>query len=202
MQNTIKTWPDLAIESHNSGIIAGVDEVGRGPLAGPVMAAAVILDRSNIPTGIDDSKKLSAKKRELIYALLHEGAHHIGLGIASVEEIDSINILEASKLAMQRAVANLAVQPDVLLVDGNQLPQFSCKAQAVIGGDALSLSIAAASIIAKVNRDRLMQELSKHHPAYGWERNAGYGTAQHLAAMKLHGITEHHRRSFAPCKID
>lgn len=201
MNNTFPDFgPDFNIESTFNGLIAGVDEVGRGPLAGPVMAAAVILNKNSIPTGIHDSKKLSAKKRESLYTTLHTGGHIIGIGIASVEEIDQINILQATKLAMQRAIYNLPVQPNVALVDGNQLPAFPCHAQAIIGGDALSLSIASASIIAKVTRDRLMQQLSLEYPHYGWERNAGYGTAQHLGAMQLHGITTHHRKSFAPVR--
>jgi ribonuclease HII len=195
-----KTTPDFTLETALPGIVAGVDEVGRGPLAGPVIAAAVILDRDSTPPGINDSKKLSVKKRELLYDLLYAGNHLIGVGIASVEEIDQINILQAAKLAMQRAVANLPRQPEQVLVDGNQLPAFPCPAHAVIRGDAISLSIASASIIAKVTRDRLMQQLSLLHPYYSWEKNAGYGTAAHLEAMHLHGITPHHRKSFAPVK--
>lgn len=202
MPNTTpKPCPDLSLESRYHGIIAGVDEVGRGPLCGPVVAAAVVLDREAIPAGINDSKKLSEKKREAIYAALYAGKHQIAVAMASVEEIDRLNILQASKLAMQRAVAGLALQPDRVLVDGNQLPVFPCEAEAVIRGDTISLSIAAASIIAKVTRDRLMQELSQRHPHYGWERNAGYGTAEHLKAMQLHGVTEHHRQSFAPVRL-
>ncbi len=197
---SITTLPDFTLETSLAGNIAGVDEVGRGPLAGPVVAAAIILNRDTVPPGINDSKKLSALKRERLYTLLQTGGHILGVGLASVDEIDQINILEAAKLAMQRAVCNLSLQPDHILVDGNQLPAFSCPAHAIIAGDARSLSIASASIIAKVTRDRLMHSLSLTYPHYGWERNAGYGTAPHLKAMQQHGITPHHRRSFAPVK--
>ena len=190
--------PDLAIESRFAGRVVGVDEVGRGPWAGPVVAAAVWLDPERIPPGIRDSKQLSARKREAIAALLREQAV-VGMGEASVEEIDRLNILQATFLAMRRAVEALPFTPDHALVDGNKVPPlFLCPATPVIGGDRVSLSIGAASIVAKVTRDRLMAELARIHPHYAWERNAGYGTAAHQQGMREHGITEHHRRSFKP----
>jgi ribonuclease HII len=178
--------------------VAGVDEAGRGPLAGPVVAAAVILDPGRIPPGLDDSKKLKAAARESLAAMLAEIAQ-IGVGLASVEEIDRFDILRASHLAMRRAVAALPEPPGHVLVDGNLIPRdFGCPAAAVIGGDALCLSIAAASIVAKVTRDRIMVDLAQQHPGYGWERNKGYPTKSHKAAMIRLGVTPHHRRSFAP----
>ena len=191
--------PDYSIEASFSGIIAGIDEVGRGPWAGPVVAAAVILDINVCPEGIDDSKKIKPARREALYTLLLERAQ-AAIGIATVEEIDALNILQATKLAMRRAFDALPVAPDVALIDGNQPPQLPCRVQAVIGGDGRSLSIAAASIVAKVTRDRLMAELAQEFPMYGWERNAGYGTAQHQRALATHGVTKHHRRSFAPVR--
>ena len=191
--------PTLQYESEHSGLVAGIDEAGRGPWAGPVVAAAAILDAKNIPHGIDDSKKLSHAKREALFDFILAHAH-TGIGMASVEEIDSLNILGATKLAMQRALAALPVQPNVALVDGNQPPKLPCTTIAIIKGDSKSLSIAAASIIAKVTRDRLMCELAHEFPHYGWEKNAGYGTALHQAGLAAHGITHHHRRSFAPIK--
>ena len=190
--------PDLSFESRIDGIVAGVDEVGRGPWAGPVMAAAVVLDQANIPVGLNDSKKLSAKKREALFAVLCEAASY-GIGQATVEEIDKINILQATFLAMTRAIEALPVAPDHLLIDGNRCPKcLPCSAETIIKGDSRSLSIAAASIIAKVTRDRMMAELAKSYPAYKWESNAGYGTAQHREALDLVGISPHHRKSFAP----
>lgn len=178
--------------------IAGVDEVGRGPWAGPVVACAVILNPTQLPHGADDSKKLSAKRREELYAQIMATAH-VGLGEASVAEIDTLNIRNATFVAMQRAVAALPVVPDFLLIDGNALPpNLPCKASAVIGGDGKSLSIAAASIVAKVVRDKLMAELHDTFPHYGWNSNAGYGTAAHQAGLASHGVTPHHRTSFAP----
>ena len=191
---------DLSIENSHSGVICGVDEAGRGPLVGPVVAAAVILDMDNIPEGINDSKKLSLKKREKLFTEINLTAK-VAVGIASIEEIDSINILWASMLAMQRAVCSLGVTPDMALIDGNRTPkELPCDAIAVIKGDSKSLSIAAASIIAKVTRDNLICELAKEFPAYGWERNSGYGTKEHKDAMTKHGITKYHRKSFAPVK--
>jgi ribonuclease HII len=186
------------MEMRFSGRVVGVDEVGRGPWAGPVVATAVWLDPERIPPGIRDSKQLSARKREAIAALLWEQAV-VGMGEASVEEIDRLNILQATFLAMRRAVAALPFTPDHALVDGNKVPPLlPCSATPVIGGDRVSLSIGAASIVAKVARDRLMAELARIHPHYAWERNAGYGTATHQQGMREHGITEHHRRSFKP----
>jgi len=181
------------------GTVAGVDEAGRGPLAGPVVAAAVILDPANIPPGINDSKKLTRRRREALFTAITDGAV-VAHGIADVAEIDRLNILQATMLAMGRAVAGLTVMPAMVLVDGNRCPDLAIPARAVIRGDAMSLSIAAASIIAKVTRDRIMAELARRYPDYGWERNAGYGTAEHRAALNLVGISPHHRKSFAPVR--
>jgi len=194
--------PDFSFETiaYTAGAlaVAGVDEVGRGPLAGPVVAAAVILDADNIPNGLRDSKKLTAKRREALFA---EITAHSGFCIAScsVEEIDRINILQASLLAMKRALAGLPVQPDHALIDGNRCPVgLACSAKAIVKGDDRSFSIAAASIIAKVSRDRLMAKLACEFPGYGWETNMGYGTKQHLEGLKHLGVTPHHRVSFKP----
>jgi ribonuclease HII len=193
--------PSFDLERAAGGRVAGVDEVGRGPLAGPVVAAAVVLDLDHMPRAlrraVDDSKALTAAARE-DYAGALRSCAIIGIGAASVREIDEINILRASLKAMQRAVQALGIRPDHALVDGNVAPQLPCPVQTVVEGDARSLSIAAASIIAKVTRDREMERLALDHPGYGWERNAGYGTAQHLAALRSLGVTPHHRRSFAP----
>jgi ribonuclease HII len=178
--------------------ICGVDEAGRGPWAGPVVAAAVVLDRDDIPPGLNDSKKLTARRRAILFDAIH-GAASVGVGLASVEEIDSLNILRANDLAMGRAIAALQPLPGAALIDGNRVPPgLPCRAQALVGGDGRSLSIAAASIIAKVTRDRIMGELAKAHPGYGWERNQGYGTAEHRAALARLGVTPLHRRSFRP----
>lgn len=198
--------PDFTLEQalaqKNGGPIAGVDEVGRGPWAGPVVTAAVIL-LPNLPAGlqsqIQDSKALSQKCREVIAEALPAYAA-IGIGAASVSEIDRLNILAATMLAMGRAVAALPVLPAAVLVDGNRLPTLPCPAETVVKGDARSLSIAAASIVAKVLRDRLMRRLATRYPAYGWERNAGYGTKLHQAGLLANGVTPHHRRSFAPIR--
>ncbi|MBL4691925.1 MAG: ribonuclease HII, partial [Magnetovibrio sp.] len=193
-------------EQKHSGIVCGVDEAGRGPWAGPVVAGAAILDRTQLPEdllqGLDDSKKLKAAKREILLARLMEcDAVQLGLGIASVEEVDHVNILQATFLAMKRAVENLALVPDFALIDGNKIPpHLPCPAEAVIKGDGLSLSIAAASIQAKVARDHMMVELDLLHPGYGWANNAGYGTKQHQEGLKRLGITPHHRKSFAPIR--
>ncbi|WP_417428152.1 ribonuclease HII [Kiloniella sp.] len=192
----------------NNAIIVGVDEVGRGPWAGPVVAGAAWLDRQKVSddliSKLDDSKKLSAKKREDIndqlYDLHQQGSINLALGEASCEEIDKLNILQASMLAMQRAVANLTITPQAILVDGNKIPELPCPAKAVIKGDSISLSIAAASVIAKVNRDHQMFELSIQYPGYGWEKNQGYGTAQHRAALLDLGVTPAHRRTFRPIR--
>ena len=192
------TKPDLTLETASGArLVAGVDEVGRGPWAGPVMAAAVILDWDRVPEGLDDSKKLTRVRRESLTLAIRDAAH-IGIGIVEIEDIDRLNILEASMEAMRRAVAALPVAPAHVLVDGNRLPGLVQPATAVVGGDGLSASIAAASIVAKVARDRLMAQLARDFPNYGWERNAGYGTAEHRAGLNAHGVTPHHRRSFAP----
>ncbi len=181
-------------------VVCGVDEAGRGPLAGPVVAAAVILDPANIPAGLNDSKKLGAARREALFAALQPVAE-IGIGMASVEEIDQINILQAIMLAMTRAIAALPSVPQFALIDGNRTPkQLPCPAGAVVRGDAISLSIAAASIAAKVTRDRLMLVLAENHPEYGFERHMGYGTAAHIEAISRLGPTPAHRRSFAPIR--
>ena len=177
--------------------IIGVDEVGRGPLAGPVISAAIVLNKEKIPEGINDSKKLSKKKREVINEELIS-QHKFAIGIASVEEIDKINILQASLLAMKRAVLNLNIKPQTILVDGNKLPDLEYNMYPIIKGDSKSISIAAASIIAKVYRDKLMQDLSLKYPGYYWEKNSGYGTKQHLLALDNLGVTPIHRKSFAP----
>ena len=181
--------------------IAGIDEAGRGPWAGPVVAAAVILDTRTLDPGlaaaIDDSKRLRPARREAVLAGL-AGCARIGLGAASVTEIDRLNILAATMLAMRRAVINLGAPPALALVDGNRAPDLPCPARTVVKGDSRSLSIAAASIAAKVTRDRAMARLALRHPGFGWERNAGYGTAEHRAALAELGFTPHHRRSFAP----
>lgn len=181
-------------------VIAGVDEVGRGPMAGPVTAAAVILDPACVPEGLDDSKALNRKTRARLSDALH-GCARVSIGHATVEEIDRINILAASHLAMERAVAGLGISPCHLLIDGNRLPAgFAGRATRIVGGDGLSLSIAAASIVAKVARDALMVELAQHFPGYGWEANAGYVTRMHKTALEKLGVTPHHRRSFAPVR--
>lgn len=178
--------------------VAGVDEVGRGPLAGPVIAAAVILDPSNIPPGLNDSKRVSAKKRAVLAAMLPDIAE-VSIGMATPKEIDALNILRASHVAMCRAVAGLSQTPDHVLVDGNMIPDdLKIDATAVVKGDAKSLSIAAASIVAKVHRDQIMVDLAQQHPGYGWEKNAGYPTAVHFEALQNLGVTPHHRRSFRP----
>jgi ribonuclease HII len=180
-----------------NGPLAGIDEVGRGPLAGPIVAAAVILNPECIPDGLDDSKKLSAAKREVLFDIIMDCAM-VGIGQASVEEIDAINIRQATHLAMKRAVSELTTQPAVALIDGKDAPTLACPCETLIGGDGLSVSVAAASIIAKVTRDRMMAELHADHPGYGWNTNMGYGTAAHLDALNRLGPTIHHRRSFAP----
>ena len=193
--------PDFALEKEAGGVVAGVDEAGRGPWAGPVVAAAAILDPDTLPHHVqeqlDDSKKLTAKARDRLFDAL-TGNIYQGVGIASVDEIDTQNILAATMLAMQRAVHNLPVQPDIALVDGNRAPDLSCPVRTVVRGDGLSLSIAAASIVAKVTRDRIMAELALKHPGYAWDRNAGYGTKAHREGLDRFGVTEHHRRSFKP----
>jgi ribonuclease HII len=190
--------PDFAHESLHDGHVAGVDEAGRGPLAGPVVAAAVILDRADCPVGLNDSKQLTAMRRAALEIEIKARAVCWGIGIASVEEIDEINILWASMLAMKRAMEALSQDCIHVLVDGNRCPQWQWRATAVVEGDAKCLSIAAASILAKEERDRMMIAAAREHPHYGWESNKGYGSPQHLAALRLHGPTPLHRRSFAP----
>lgn len=178
--------------------VAGVDEVGRGPLAGPVVAAAVILNPDAIPDGLRDSKTLGRAARERLAMALHVGAR-VAVAEATVEEIDRLNILQAGFLAMTRALEEL--RPDLALIDGNRLPTaLPCPAQAVVKGDARSLSIAAASIVAKVARDAIMADLARAHPGYGWDHNAGYPTPEHRAALRTLGVSPHHRRSFAPVR--
>lgn len=193
--------PDLSLETRLGGVVCGIDEVGRGPLCGPVVAAAVILDPARLPRRLlerlDDSKALSKKLREELAELVPQ-AGRVGFGQCSVAEIDRLNILKATLLAMRRAYDALGVAADHALVDGNKPPDLPCPVTCVVKGDSLSLSIAAASVVAKVRRDALMADLALAHPGYGWERNAGYGTAEHLDALKRLGITPHHRRSFAP----
>jgi ribonuclease HII len=201
--------PDFSLEESlglsTSAVIVGVDEVGRGPLAGPVTAAAVFVDRQKITldllTKIDDSKKISQKKHATISKQI-ESIAIIGIGWASSGEIDQLNILEATMLAMQRAISSLRKQiisdPDYILIDGNKIPRLDFPSKAIVRGDEKSLSIAAASIVAKNKRDAFMTSLSKLYPGYGWEKNAGYGTGEHLAAIEREGITVHHRRSFKP----
>jgi ribonuclease HII len=197
--------PDFSLEAAHGGRVAGVDEVGRGPLAGPVVAAAVVFAQG-VPDALaamlDDSKKLSAAQREAAYAaLLSSGLAEIGVGAASVNEISAINILQASLLAMHRAVGRLPALPDLAVVDGNKPPKLACPVRCVIGGDALCLSIAAASIVAKVVRDRAMTRLSLRFPHYDWHTNMGYGTAPHRAAIGLHGPSRHHRPTFGAVRL-
>ena len=190
--------PDFSFEARLGGRVAGVDEVGRGPLAGPVMAAAVMLDPRDIPDGLNDSKLLSLRRREALYPLILERAV-VAIGSASVEEIDEINILQASHLAMRRAVQALPERPDHVLVDGRMVPRgLNLPATGIVKGDGLSLSIAAASIVAKIRRDALMVDLAQQHPGYGWETNKGYPSKSHRLALRDLGVTPHHRRSFRP----
>ncbi len=193
--------PDLVLERATDGLVAGVDEAGRGPWAGPVVAAAVVLELGRLPRGlaraIDDSKKLSPARRLAMAEALRHCAR-IGIGAASAAEIDTVNVLAASLRAMARAVAALGTLPDLALIDGPHTPALPCPAQAVIGGDGRSLSIAAASIVAKVTRDRIMARLDPRYPGFGWAHNSGYGTAEHRAALMRLGITPHHRKTFKP----
>lgn len=180
------------------GLVAGVDEAGRGPLAGPVVAAAVILDDLAPIKGLADSKQLSAARREKLYDEIRAKALCCSIAQASVEEIDRLNILQATLLAMQRAVQGLRLKPAKVLVDGNRLPALDVLAEAIVSGDALVPAISAASILAKVTRDRLLAQLHQQHPEYGFDRHKGYGTAQHMQALQAHGALDVHRRSFAP----
>lgn len=192
---------EIAAGADRGHVVCGIDEVGRGPLAGPVLACAVILDIAvfdrDLAARINDSKKLSPERRAEFSAALR-GCARFGLGTATVAEIDAINILQATHLAMRRAVAALNTTLDHALIDGNRGPKLDCAATCIVKGDQKSLSIAAASIIAKVERDKIMRELGKRHTGYGWERNAGYGTEAHLDAIKRLGVTPEHRRSFRP----
>lgn len=199
--------PDFEWEDKFNAVTAGVDEAGRGPWAGPVAAGAVVILDRNLDEfllqGLNDSKKLSAWKREQLYEHLFaaeaKGQVAIGIGLASAQEIDETNILQATFAAMRRAVAQLKVQPQYALIDGNQNPRdFPCRSCTVVKGDAKSYSIAAASIVAKVYRDRLMCELARKYPHYAFEKNAGYGTSAHVAGLKTHGVTPEHRRSYKP----
>jgi ribonuclease HII len=203
--------PDLSLETRlgaeHGRVVVGIDEAGRGPWAGPVVAAAAWLDRAalepSLLAGLDDSKRLAPAARERLYRRLvaaAPGGARIGLGEASVAEIDRLNILQATLLAMARAVAGLGLAPDAALVDGNRAPDLPCPVETVVKGDARSLSVAAASIVAKVTRDRHMADLALKHPGYGWERNQGYGTAEHRAALTRLGVTPEHRRSFRPVR--
>lgn len=201
--------PDFLLEDAVDGIVAGVDEAGRGPWVGPVVAGcAVFLKRDVNPIlleNLNDSKKLSKKKREMLYELIHEEAKKgnmcIGIGLATAREIDDINILNASFLAMKRAILAMSVKPDMVLVDGNREPKdFGVSVQAVIKGDAKSYSISAGSILAKVYRDKLMEEMAKTYSGYGFEKNAGYGTKAHIEGLKKYGVTPEHRQSYAPIK--
>ncbi|SHI98073.1 ribonuclease HII [Wenxinia saemankumensis] len=189
---------EQAALSRGARIVAGVDEVGRGPLAGPVVAAAVVLDPARLPAGLSDSKALSAKRRETLTEEIRACAQ-VGLGIATVEEIDALNILRASHLAMCRALRALPVAPCHALIDGKLLPRDNpCGCEGIVRGDGRSVSIAAASIVAKTWRDAHMVELAQHFPGYGWETNAGYGTKGHRSALQTLGATPYHRRSFRP----
>lgn len=199
-----RRWSTLEQELRASRgpLLAGVDEVGRGPLAGPVVACAVIMppDARSI-AGVDDSKRLSCEQRVRLAAKIRERALAIGVGAASVREIDRVNIYHATVLAMARALGRLPVTPDHVIVDGKPLRTLAVPHTAVVGGDARCYSIACASIVAKVTRDRLMRALARRHPHYHWESNVGYGTPDHHAGLAAHGITPHHRRSFSPVQL-
>jgi ribonuclease HII len=195
------TQPDFSFElialQRGHTLICGIDEAGRGPWAGPVVASAVILDQNNIPSGLNDSKKLTHEKREALFDPILKSAD-VGIGIVSAAEIDDINILQATYLAMKRAIENLKTQPTLALVDGNRAPPLFCNVETIIKGDAKSLSIAAASIIAKVTRDRIMIEMENQFPSYGFAIHKGYGTAKHASALALLGPCTEHRKSFKP----
>lgn len=192
---------DLLCPIEPAGLLAGVDEAGRGPLAGPVVAAAVILDELNPIAGLADSKKLTARQREALFDEIRAKALCCSIALASVEEIDELNILHATMLAMRRAVDGLRLKPSLVQVDGNRVPPLQVPAQAIVKGDAKVQAISAASILAKVHRDRLCDELHQAHPQYGFDGHKGYPTADHLAALRAHGATPHHRRSFGPVKV-
>jgi ribonuclease HII len=192
-----KFTPDFSFERQCCGPVCGVDEAGRGPLAGPVVAAAVILTPARIPEGLNDSKALSPAQRELLLNMIEKNAQ-IGIGIAEPEEIDRVNILGATLIAMRRAVLALPTLPDIALIDGNKLPELPCDAQTIVKGDSRSLSIAAASIVAKVTRDRLMVEADTLYPGYGLAGHKGYPTKAHIEAVNSLGASPIHRRSFRP----
>jgi len=199
MQSRKSFKPEQAVLSWDApGLVAGVDEAGRGPLAGPVVAAAVILDPLQPIAGLADSKKLTALRRERLYDEIHAKALCCSIALATVEEIDRLNILQATLLAMKRAVEGLRLKPHKVLVDGNRLPTLKILAEAIVKGDALVPAISAASILAKVHRDRWCGEYDQQYPQYGFAGHKGYGTAAHLAALKAHGACPQHRRSFAP----
>jgi ribonuclease HII len=204
MRRIAQSLPDFMLEAElvakGFSPVAGVDEVGRGPLAGPVCAAAVILDPANIPAGIADSKSISAAARETAFAAIVESAQAIGLAFVTATEIDETDIRKATLKAMRQAVEALSVAPAIVLVDGRDLPPLPCPARAVVKGDTLSESIAAASIVAKVARDAMMRDLARIHGEYGFSTNMGYGCATHLAAIARLGPTSFHRLSFSPCK--
>ena len=198
-RKSLPPQPEQACLSwHPPGLVAGVDEAGRGPLAGPVVAAAVILDDLHPIAGLADSKKLTAARREKLYDEIRAEALCCAIAEASVEEIDRLNILRATMLAMQRAVAGLRLKPVRVLVDGNRLPRLDIPAEAIVKGDALVQAISAASILAKVHRDRWCAQIDQEFPHYGFAGHKGYGTALHMAALREHGACIHHRRSFAP----
>lgn len=194
----ITSLPDFSHETAIGGLVAGVDEAGRGPWAGPVVAAAVILDPNDIPGGLNDSKKLTEAKREALFDVVHEKAIAVGIAEGNLEAIEKRNILHASLDAMAAAVEALDPQPSFVLIDGNRAPWLPMPHETLVKGDGRSLSIAAASIIAKVTRDRLMRQLALEFPEYGWAANKGYGTPAHREALALYGVTQHHRRTFAP----
>jgi ribonuclease HII len=199
-----RRWSTLEQELRASRgpLLAGVDEVGRGPLAGPVLACAIVMSpTARAIRGVDDSKELTGPEREKLAARIRQRALGVGIGAASVREIDRINIYHASVLAIRRALARLPVAPHHVLVDGNPIRSLGVEHTAVVGGDACCHSIACASIVAKVTRDRLMRALARRHPHYRWETNVGYGTAEHHAGLASHGITAHHRRSFSPVQL-
>jgi ribonuclease HII len=195
-----KSWPleQSKLNWDTDGLTAGVDEAGRGPLAGPVVAAAVILDELNPIHGLNDSKKLTAKRREALFDEIRARALCFAIAEASVQEIDEFNILQATLLAMRRAVEALRLPPKLVLVDGNRLPTLSIRAEAIVQGDALVPAISAASILAKVHRDRLCEAMHQRYPVYGFDQHKGYGTAQHMAALQAHGPADCHRMTFAP----
>ena len=197
--------PDFKLESAAGDVVAGIDEAGRGPWAGPVVAAAALLDHGalgrDLLSGLNDSKALTPARRANLYDMLTANpAVRFGTGLATVEEIDIWNILKATHLAMARAYDALNVEAECVLIDGDRAPALPCVVQTVVKGDSRSLSIAAASIFAKVSRDRMMAELAEMHPGYGWETNKGYGTAEHREALKRLGVTPHHRKSYAPVR--